>query len=167
MEGEKDLIDEEVTAVVLVIIVVVGVFTFSQVFLAGRVVEPFSELGVLGAKMKIGDYPKEVLVNESFKLYLYIGNHEGRIMYYTVYVKLGNRSTVINETVPADAPIIVFYEAILSHNETTIIPMNIKIDKPGRNVRLIFEMWIYDDGFLKYHGRWCQLWLNVTAPPKL
>jgi len=166
LEGEEDLIDEEVTAVVLALIVVAGVFTFSQAFLAGRVVEPFSELGVLGAEMKIGDYPREVLVNESFKLHLYIGNHEGRIMYYTIYIKLGDKSTLVNETIPANTSTIAFYEAILPHNETVIIPVNIRINTPGRNLRLIFEMWIHDGGLLKYHGRWCQLWLNVTAPQK-
>ncbi len=31
-------------------------------------------------------------------------------------------------------------------------------------VRLIFEMWVYDEGVkgFRYNGRWFQIWLNVT-----
>lgn len=160
------MIDEEVAAVILAIIVVGGVFAFSQVFMAGRVVEPFSEFGVLGSRMKIGDYPRTVLVNDTFRLYLYVGNHEGRIMYYILYVKLGDKSTFINESVPADAPIIASYELILPSGENKTIPVDLSISRPMVNARLIFEMWVLD-GDLKprYHGRWLQLWLNVTGLP--
>lgn len=163
------MIDEEVTAVVLAIIVVAGTFAASQALLAGRVVEPFSELGLLGPKMKIGDYPKAVLANDTFKLYLYVGNHEGRVMYYVVLAKLGDRATFINETVPADAPVIATYEVILPHGHNVTVPVELSIPEPKVNARLIFEMWVLDGGELKYHGRWVQLWVNVTAPavPKI
>jgi len=160
------LIDEEVAAVVLAVIIVASVFTISQAFLAGRVVEPFSAFGVLGAKMKIGDYPKTVLTNESFRLYLYVENQEGRAMYYILYVKLGDNSTFINETIPADAPVIATFETILAHGQNKTIPIDLSIPKPMVNARLIFEMWILNEDLTpKYHGRWLQLWLNVTAPP--
>ncbi|MCP8309502.1 MAG: DUF1616 domain-containing protein, partial [archaeon] len=87
------MIDEEVSTVALAVIVVIGAFSVSQAFLAGRVVEPFSELAVLGQNQKIGDYPKSLMVSENFTLYLYVGNHEGKVMYYRVYVKLGNLSS--------------------------------------------------------------------------
>ncbi len=159
------MIDEEVSAVVLAIIVVAGVFAFSQFLFSKRVVEPFSELGVLGPKKKIGDYPKIVHVNEPLKLYLYIGNHEGKIMYYRVYVKLGNKSTVINENVSANAEVIDVFEAVLAHNQNLTLPINILVNRKVRDARLIFEMWVYNEeikGF-KYNGRWLQLWLNVTG----
>jgi len=63
-EGEEHgsmLLSEEVWAVVLAIIVVASVFAFSQAYLAGRVIEPFSELGVLGPHAKIADYPRRVV----------------------------------------------------------------------------------------------------------
>lgn len=163
------MIDDEVKAVILAVIIVGGVFAISQAALSGRVIEPFSELGLLGPKMKIGDYPKIVLTNETINLYLYIGNHEGRVMYYIIYAKLGNRSTIINENVSAAAPILAAYEAILPHGANTTIPVSLRITEPRTNARLIFEMWIYDReiGQFKYHGRWTQLWLNVTAPPSL
>lgn len=159
------MIDEEVKAVVSAIIIVALVFAVSQMFLAERIVEPFSEIGLLGPKKKIGDYPREVIVGEPIKLYLYLGNHEGKVMYYVILVKLGNRSTFVNSTIPADAPVIDVYERILAHNETCLIPVILRINRTGINLRLIFEMWIYDENLeLKYHGRWLQLWINVTKP---
>ena len=161
------MIDDEVKAVVLAIIIVAGVFSVAQLMTAGRVVEPFSALGLLGPKMKIGDYPKNVLVNQTINLHLFVDNHEGHIMYYVIYAKLGNRSTIINENVSANAPILDTYEIILPHGENMTIPVSLSISKPQENARLIFEMWVYDpeDGKLRYHGRWVQLWINVTAPP--
>ncbi|HRR54707.1 MAG TPA: hypothetical protein P5290_05120, partial [Candidatus Methanomethylicus sp.] len=76
------MIDEEARAVTLAIIAIIGVAAVSQAIVAGRVVEPFSALGTLGPNMKIGDYPKTVLVNETFRLYFYIENQEGRAMFY-------------------------------------------------------------------------------------
>lgn len=160
------MLDEEVKAVVLAIIVVASVFAVAQAMRAGTVVEPFSALGLLGPKMKIGDYPKVVLVNETIRLYLYVGNYEGKVMYYVIYAKLGDRSTLINESIPADAPILAEYKTILPHGANTTIPIEISIDKPMENARLIFEMWILDPDSkeLRYHGRWNQLWLNITTP---
>ena len=141
-------------------------FISTKKFFSGRVVEPFSEIGILGPEMKIGDYPRTVLVNETFRLYLYLGNHEGRITYYRVYVKMGSRDIFINKTVPADAPVVAFYEAILVNGENKTIPVELSFPKPMVNCRVIFEMWILNPKTLEfnYHGRWCQLWLNVTSP---
>ncbi len=156
--------DEEVSAVVLAVVVVAGVFASSQFFLSNRAVEPFSELGVLGPEMKIGGYPKEIHVNEPLNLYLYLGNHEGRVMYYRVYVKLGDRSTVVNENVSAKADVVAMFEAVLAHNQNLTLPVSIVIGKPVLGGRLIFEMWVYDEGVkgFRYNGRWLQIWLNVT-----
>ena len=65
-----------------------------------------------------------------------------------------------------DAPIVARYERVMMDNETWIHPVNLSVNTTGVNLRLVFEMWIYSDaanGF-NYHGRWNQLWLNVTAP---
>ena len=158
------LVDEEVLAVVLAILVVVCVFAVAQVFFAGRVVEPFSELGILGPYMKIGDYPREVRVGEKFKLYVYVGNHMGRVMYYIVYIKLGNQSVPLNFTYPYPAPVIARFERILMHNESWIFPIYLVMNKTGINYRIVFELWIYNETIAceQFHQRTCQLWLNVT-----
>jgi uncharacterized membrane protein len=164
LEGEEGLIDEEVTAVVVALVLVAGVMGASQLLASERVAEPFSEFGLLGPEMKIGGYPKTVLVNETLRLYLYLGNHEGRVMYYRVLAKLGDESTKVDEAKPAEAEILAEYEAILPHGQNTTIPISLSIKRPMNNARLIFEMWILDGEEFRYHGRWLQLWINVTAP---
>lgn len=161
------MIDEEVSAVALAVIVVIGIFSVSQGFLAGRVVEPFSEVAILGPNQKIGDYPKNLTAGENFNLYLYVGNHERKVMYYRVYAKLDDQLSVINETVPLDASPIAQYETVLSNNQTWLKPITLRIDESGTNYRLVFELWVYepDEGIFAYHGRWNQLWLNVTSSP--
>ena len=55
------VLDEEVLAVIVAIVIVASVFAVAQLINSGRVAEPFSELGILGPEMKIGDYPKEAI----------------------------------------------------------------------------------------------------------
>lgn len=160
------IIDEEVMAVILAVLVVAGAFACSQAFLANRAVEPFSELGILGPNMKIGDYPRELVAGEPFTLYLYVGNHEGRVMYYAILAKLGNKTTPINSSEPMDAPVLARYEVVLLNGRNWTRPITLSIGEPGVNYRLVFELWAYDEHIhnFKYTGRWCQLWLNVTRP---
>lgn len=160
------LIDEEVMAVVIAVIVVVGVFACSQTIFAGRVTESFSELAVLGSEMKIGDYPEEVAAGEAFSLYLYVGNHEGKVMRYAVLVKLGNKTTLVSSEEPMPVPVTSRYEVVLLHGGNWTKPITLSVEEPGVNYRLVFELWAYDEAVLDFgfHGRWCQLWLNVTGP---
>ena len=160
------IIDDEVKAVVLAVVVVVGVFASSQALFGSRVVEPFSELAVLGPNMKIGDYLGEVVVGEPLKLYLYVGNHEGRTMYYSVLVKLGDRSTPVNETRPMQVSVVARFDRVLMNGENWTRPVTVSIGKSGVGIRLVFELWVYDEAVdgLRYHGRWNQIWMNVTKP---
>ena len=160
------IIDDEVKAVSLAVIVVVGVFTASQALLGGRVVEPFSELAVLGSNMKIGDYPGEILTGEAFKLYLYVGNHEGKTMYYSVLVKLGDSSTPVNETRPMQVPIMAKFERVLLNGENWTRPLTLSIDEEGVGQRVVLELWTYDGSVndVNYSGQWNQIWINVTQP---
>lgn len=160
------MIDEEVKAVVLAIIVVAGIFAASQTMLAGRVVEPFSELGLLGPNKRIGDYPKEVVIGLPYRLHIYVGNHEGEVRYYRILIKLGNSTTFINETIPANAPVIYSFDHVLMDNRTLIQPYDMIINSTGINLRLLVELWSYDPakGEFVYTGRWNQLWVNATGP---
>ena len=126
--------------------------------------EAFSELAVLGPKMKIGDYPNEVSAGDPFSLFLYVKNHEGRVMHYAIKVKLGNITTLINGDKPMTVPVLLKHEVILLHGANWTKPIILSIAKAGVNYRLVFELWVYDQNIrnFNYHGRWCQLWLNVT-----
>ncbi|MDP2954272.1 MAG: DUF1616 domain-containing protein, partial [Chloroflexota bacterium] len=81
--------DDELKAVALVLIGLMGAVAVYPILAESRVVEPFSELGVLGPNMKIGDYPRQLVVGQRFSLYIYVGNHEGSSQYYRVFAKLG------------------------------------------------------------------------------
>lgn len=160
------MIDEEITGVVLAIVVVIGGLAVVPTLVAGRVAEPFSELGLLGPNQKIGGYPKSLLTGEKFTLYLYVGNHEGRVAYYRVYAKLGDRASTVNENVSLDAMPFAYYDVVLLDNQTWLQPISVQVDEPGVNRRLVFELWRYrgELGSFVYDGRWTQLWINVTRP---
>ncbi|MEM2454512.1 MAG: DUF1616 domain-containing protein [Candidatus Bathyarchaeia archaeon] len=157
--------DEEVLAVIAAIILVAAVFAAAQAFYTSRVIEPFSELGLLGPAGKIGDYLKEIIAGSPLHLNIYIGNHEGKAIYYRVLVKVGDQSSIINASTPLDAEPIIDIRAVLGHGSSKVIPVDITFYKPAINARLVFEMWVYDEltGLFKYHGRWNQLWINVTG----
>lgn len=160
--GRKSMIiSEEVWAVILAIVVVGSVFAVSQAYLSNRVVEPFSELALLGENMKIGDYPTNLVAGDNATFYVYVGNHMGRPMYYLVGVKLGDNSTPIN---PAPIKPVMTFERVLLNNETWIFRVDLPIESPGINKRIIVELWIYNESInaLQYHERWTQLWINVT-----
>jgi len=153
----------EVWALAFVMILIGTVLVSSQLFFPRSVAEPFSELGVLGARMNMADYPKEVVASESFKLNLYVGNHMGRPVDYIVMVKLGSNETSVD---PAQIEPIVKFEKVLLDNETWIFPIDIKLIETGLNQRIIFELWTYNElsRRIEYNQRWCQIWVNVTAP---
>lgn len=155
---------QEACALILVVIMAIAVFVTSQVFFPRRIVEPFSELGVLGPNMKIGDYPKEIVVGETVKFYIYVANRMGKPIYYIVMVKLGDNETSVNP-VPTEPSL--QFERILLHDGTWTFPVNITLTEVGSNQRIIFELWMYNEisNQNQYHERWGQVWINVTAPP--
>ena len=166
MEGQGTLIDEEVTGVIIAILVVIGVFVAAQFFISGKVAEPYSDLAILGPEGKLSDYPSQVAAGKSFNLSIYVGNHEGKVMYYAVLVKLGSVGTPINETNPMDAPEVERYEVVLTDGGNWTKQITLSVQDPGINRRLVFELWVFDGEAqeFEYHSRWNQLWLNVTAP---
>ena len=158
------MIDDELKLIALALIGMMAVIAVYPVLSANRVVEPFTELGVLGPNGKLGDYPKEVRVDEKFNLFLYLGNHEGRVQYYRVLAKLGNQASNVSDTQPMDAPIFASWDVLLVNEQNRTMPVTLSIGEAGVNLRLVFELYrfnIESAGFV-YHERWTQLWMNVT-----
>jgi len=160
------ILDDEVLAVLTAIIIIIATFATAQIINSGRVTEPFSALGLLNQNAKIGDYPQQVIAGTPFKLNIYIQNYEGKTMYYKILVKIGNKTSTINETTPLNTQPIMEFRTVLPHNTSLIIPANITLYQPATNIRLVFEMWILNETTqtFTYYGRWNQLWLNVTKP---
>jgi uncharacterized membrane protein len=154
---------EQICAVVLGITVIIAFFVTAQFFLPKGASEQFSELGILGPNMKLGDYPSEIVASQSVYLHVYVGDQMGTPMYYDVMVKLGDNTTTVN---PAPIAPIQEFSSIVPNNGTWSFPVNITLTQVGLNQRIIFELWIYNQTLnqMQYHERWSQVWLNVTAP---
>jgi uncharacterized membrane protein len=162
--GEGALMDDEIKIVSIGLIVVMMGIAVYPVLSAHRVVEPFSELGILGPNGKLGDYPSEVSVGEPVNLYLYVGNQEGLAQYYRVDVKIGDREQNVSDVVALEAPVVASYSLALPSGANTTMPIAVRLSEPGVNRRLVFELHRFDVevGEFKYQ-LWAQLWLNVTA----
>jgi uncharacterized membrane protein len=154
---------EQVCAAILGVTIIIAFFAASQFILPKGTGEQFSELGILGPNMKLGDYPSEIVAGDTVNLNVYVGNQMGRPIYYIVMVKLGNNDTIVN---PANITSIQQYDEVVPNNGTWNFPVNAKLTQAGINQRLIFELWIYNETVNQnqYHERWGQIWLNVTAP---
>jgi uncharacterized membrane protein len=160
------MIDSQVKGVLLAFIISVGVLAGGSFWWEHRTVEAFSELGLLGPTQQISGYPSSVVVNQTFNLYLYVGNHEGHLMYYDILAKVGSNDSVVNDTAPLPVAPFADYRVVLADNQTLTEPLVLSVNRTGTNLKLVFEMWSFDSsaGSFTYHGRWNLLLLNVTAP---
>lgn len=158
--------DDEFKVVALALIGLMAAVAVYPILAEHRVVEPFSELGILGPNMKIGDYPRELAVGQSFSLYLYVGNHEGGVEYFRVLSKLGDVNSNVSDTTPLDAPVLASWDFVLLNESNSTLPITLAVNRAGLNQRLVFELQMYDSGVndFVYHQRWTQLWMNVTSP---
>jgi hypothetical protein len=73
--------------------------------------ERFSELWLLGPNHMAEDYPFNVEVNETYSVFVGVGNHLGGSSYYLVYVKFRNQTEPLpNATVSEPSPLSPLYE---------------------------------------------------------
>jgi uncharacterized membrane protein len=156
--------DKEVSVIAVVIVTIVLVFVILQPIIPTNS-EKFSEIGVLGPNQTIANYPKDITAaNNTFTLFGYIGNHEGAVEYYHYVALLGNNNTVVTNTTSATAPVLETYSYVLGDGQNVTFPISLTIKTSGENMKLIFELWDYDqssDAFV-YTGLWNQLWINAT-----
>jgi uncharacterized membrane protein len=156
---------EQLCAIILAVAVLVALVSVSGYILPASTGEQFSELGILGPNMMLGDYPSQVVASDTISLYGYVGNQMGTPMYYTVMVKLGDNQTQTN---PANIPINQEFRQVLPNNGTWTFPIDITLTQVGTNQRIIFELWAYNQttNHNQYQQRWGQIWVNVTAPAR-
>lgn len=156
--------DKETGLVVLVIICLLAGLLVAQPLIPSNN-QRFSELGVLGSQKTLANYPRSLTINQTFLVYGYIGNHEGAVSYYEMYVKLGNSSTTVSNVTSANAPTLATYSYVIPDGQNMTFPIDLSINHVGTNLRLIFELWSYNStsSNFDYTGLWNQLWVNVTA----
>lgn len=155
--------DKETSTIVLVLVTILLVFLAIQPMIPSNA-EKFSELGVLGSNQEISNYPTNIVAGQTFLLYGYVGNHEGQVAYYTVMVKLGTATTDVGNSTSAAAPLISSYSHVLDNNQSWTFPIEMSINTTGTNMKLIFELWMYNttSANFEYTGLWNQLYINVT-----
>jgi uncharacterized membrane protein len=155
---------EQLCAIILAITVVIAFISVSGYLPLSTSSEKFSELGILGPNMQLGDYPSKVVASETIQLYGYVGNQMGQPMYYTVKTLLGNNQTAINPA--TNATTIQEYSQVIPNNGTWTFPISITLNQAGDNQRIIFELYSYNQTthLSQYEQRWGQIWVNVTSP---
>jgi hypothetical protein len=73
--------------------------------------EEFSELWLLDHNHMAENYPFNVTVEQSYTVYLGVGNHMGSSTYYAVYIKFRNQTQPLpNATISAPSPLKILYE---------------------------------------------------------
>ncbi|MDD1776131.1 MAG: DUF1616 domain-containing protein [Candidatus Methanomethylicus sp.] len=154
--------DDELRLVVMGIILAAGVLAISQTTVGQFQFEPFSTISILGSNMTLDNYPQNVTVNQTNRLYIYLDNQEGHLSYYEVRMKLGNSSTATGPDSPSQAEQIGTISAIVPSGNHTLIPVDFRIDATATNAKLIFELWVIDSNGPHYSGKWNQLWINAT-----
>jgi len=165
-----NILSDEVFAVILAIMVIGSIFSVVEV-IQPRIIEPFISLGLLNEECKIGDYPREVFIGENLTLCLLLYNYMGYPVIMQVKYKIGTNETLPTNTTPSPQPVIMVFEKLLDHNEniTLLIQVPIAVNKSyvGKEIALIFELWIYDvdHGNWVYSGIWDQLYVKVLEVP--
>jgi uncharacterized membrane protein len=90
--------------------------------------EKFTEFFILGENRTAEAYPRNITPGKPYPMYIGVGNHEHRMVNYTVEVYLVQ--TGINETTTSvqSSPRLTLYKTnslTLGHNETLIVPYEI------------------------------------------
>lgn len=165
-----DLLDDEVFAVVMAVVVIGSVFAAAQV-LAPRNPEPFSAIGLLNQDCVIGDYPTEAYEGDNLSLCLFVDNHLGHAALFRVVYKIGtNTSIPTNESPSPEAPIAEWEFLLEDGGNTTkkvVVPLIADLGgEVSKRVALIFELWYLNPstGGWEYTGRWVHLYLLVKKP---
>jgi len=122
-------------SIILVIAILAAVFTTVYVIAVPKEGEKFTEFFILGENKMAADYPAKVFPGTVYPMYIGVGNHEYRNITYTVEVwneqmdfdPVTNTSSLIKMD-PADR-----FTLQVANNETTILPYNFSIEKPGYN----------------------------------
>ena len=95
----------------LVLMLIVAVPAFSLIVAFPRGSERFSEFWLLDQNHLMEDYPFNVGVNESYRVFVGVGNHLGGSSHYMVYVKFRNQTEPLpNATASESSPLAPLYE---------------------------------------------------------
>ena len=133
--------------------------------------EKFSEFFILGENRTADSYPRIIIPDISYPMYVGINNHEFRTVNYSVEIYLVPKPA--NETTVAPLQpallLVKMYSVTLSHNETSVIPFDLIVPDASYNR---VDLLLFDEtppGFditglnrVNTSYRNLHLWFNVT-----
>jgi len=125
----------------LVTMIIVATPTLGLIVPFPSGMERFSEFWVLGPNHMAEDYPFNVRINESYNVFVGLGNHLGSASYYLVYVKFRNQSQPLpNATAsePSPLPPVYEYQAFVADGGTWETQLTFKILETSRNDDFMF-----------------------------
>ncbi len=156
------MIDDEVFAVIMAIVVLGSVFAAVQ--LLPRHVEPLEGIALLNPECKMKDYPSTILAGEGVSFCLLVFNYMGKPMYYQVRYKVGDRDTLPRNETPSPQPALKTFEVVLNDSSEAYLNITITVERVGNDIALIFELWRYEpatDSWV-YTGKWNHLYVDVV-----
>ncbi len=165
-----NLLDEEVFAVILAVVVVGSVFAIAM-YLRPENPEPFTAIGLLNEECKIGDYPVEVFNDTSISLCIFVDNHLDEARLFEIRYKIADNTTIPTNTTPSPRPVVKRWDVFLDKYQNRTFRINIPVYMYGNQtngrVALVFELWVLDPGTgeWQYTGRWVHLYVQVVPAP--
>lgn len=139
-------------AVSLALILLAAAPTLSMVIPIPKSTERFSELWVLGPNRMAEDYPFNVGGDETYHVFVGVGNHMGYSAYYLVYVKFRNQTQPlpdISNSKPSPLPPLYEFRAFVLDGATWEAPVTFAFSEVSRfeNSSLVRRMSINDVAF--------------------
>jgi len=165
----------------LVLMLIATAPTLSLIIAFPRGSERFSELWLLGPNHMMEDYPFNVEVNQTHRVFVGVGNHLGDSAYYIVYVKFRNRTQPLpdmSSSEPSPLPPLYEFQFFVEDGETwesllmfeildaavrgdSVFVGGVAIDGVAFSVDC-FSVWDSEDsGF--YYQLFFELWLYDVA----
>jgi len=126
---------DRILTIVLTLSILIAVLTTICVIAVPKEGERFTEFFILGDQQKAADYPDQITVGEQYPLHIGVGNHEYRPVTYMIrtYGMLMEFDNTTNTSRIMSIDPLWQHSLTLAHNETTLIPYNLSVEKSGYN----------------------------------
>jgi uncharacterized membrane protein len=112
---------DKILSIILIISIISAIFVTIFVIVVPKEGEKFTEFFILGENMKAADYPSKVFVENSYPLYIGVGNHEYRNVTYTIETYLLNMTfhPENNTSTISRMSLLDSFNISIPHNETS------------------------------------------------
>jgi len=133
----------------LILVLLATVPTLNLVLSSSSGAEQFSEFWILGPNHVMADYPFNVQVNQTNRVFVGVRNHMDSTGHYMVYVKFRNQTQPLPDalnSVPSSLPPLYEYHAYVADEGTWEAPLDFSVLRASRvgNSTLVSDISIND-----------------------